>query len=41
MELASPGYHTIILDGILSEPEAERLARGTAGNTALWPATRL
>ena len=41
MELASPGYHTLLLGGILSEPEAERLARGTAGDRAPRPATRL
>jgi hypothetical protein len=28
MELARPGYHTLIRGGITSEGEAERLARG-------------
>jgi hypothetical protein len=32
MELAKPGYHTLIKDGITSEGEAERLARGTSGD---------
>ncbi len=32
MELARPGYHTLIQAGITSEGEAERLARGTAGD---------
>jgi hypothetical protein len=35
MELAQPGYHTLIQSGITSEGEAERLARaGTVGDTA-------
>ncbi len=33
MELARPGYHTLVQAGIASEGEAERLARGTAGDT--------
>jgi hypothetical protein len=33
MELAKPGYHTLIQGGIASENEAERLARGTSGDT--------
>ncbi len=35
MELARPGYHTLIQAGITSEGEAERLARSTPvdGNT--------
>jgi hypothetical protein len=41
MELARPSYHTLVLGGITSEPEAERLARGTAGDPPLRPATRL
>jgi hypothetical protein len=32
MELAQPGQHTLIQGGITNEGEAERLARGTAGN---------
>jgi hypothetical protein len=32
MELAKPGYHTLIRSGITNEGEAERLARGTAGD---------
>lgn len=46
MELAKPGYYTLIRDGIKNEGEAEQLARGTSGewrprNTRramlLWP----
>jgi hypothetical protein len=33
MELARPAYHTLIRGGILSETEAERLARGTSGDS--------
>jgi hypothetical protein len=33
MELATPGYHTLIQDGIGSENQAEKLARGTSGDT--------
>ena len=32
MELARPGYHTLIRSGILGEAEAERIARGTSGD---------
>jgi hypothetical protein len=32
MELARPGYHTLIKSGITDEAEAERLARGTSGD---------
>jgi hypothetical protein len=32
MELAKPGYHTLIRGGITNEAEAELLARGTTGN---------
>jgi len=32
MELATPGYHTLIQDGITNEVEAELLARGTSGD---------
>jgi hypothetical protein len=41
MELARPGYRTLILEGITSESEAERLARGAAGDRPQRPATRL
>lgn len=36
MELARPGYHTLIKAGITNEGEAERLARSTPvdGNTS-------
>ncbi len=33
MELARPGYHTLVQSGIPNEGEAERLARGTSGDT--------
>jgi hypothetical protein len=33
MEAARPGFHTLVRGGIASEAEAERLARGTAGDT--------
>ena len=33
MELARPGHHTLVRDRIANEGEAERLARGTAGDT--------
>jgi len=32
MELARPGYHTLVRSGIANEGEAERLARGTSGD---------
>lgn len=32
IELAQPGYHTLLHSGIGTEQEAERLARGTAGD---------
>jgi hypothetical protein len=32
MELAQPGYHTLIQAGIANEGEAERLARSTSAN---------
>jgi|GEM_PF-2478174 len=35
MELARPGYHTLIKSGITDEAEAERLARGTSGDAIL------
>ena len=33
MERAAPGYHTLVRSGIASESEAERLARGTSGDS--------
>lgn len=33
IELARPGYHTLLHSGLKTEQEAERLARGTAGDT--------
>jgi hypothetical protein len=41
MERAKPGQHTLIQAGIASEGEAERLARGTAGDTLSPRARRL
>lgn len=32
IEAAQPGYHTLLHTGIKTEQEAERLARGTAGD---------
>jgi hypothetical protein len=32
MQLARPGYHKLIQDGILSEQDAELLARGNLGD---------
>ena len=32
LELARPGYHTLVRSGITNECEAERLARGTSGD---------
>jgi hypothetical protein len=32
MELARPGYYMLVRAGIANEGEAERLARGTAGD---------
>jgi hypothetical protein len=32
MERAQPGHHKLIQAGIANEGEAERLARGTAGD---------
>ena len=34
MELARPGYHTLVRDHITDEAEAEKLARGTSGDAA-------
>ena len=33
LEAARPGYHTLLHAGLKTEQEAERLARGTAGET--------
>ena len=33
IELTRPGYHVLLYSGIKTEQEAERLARGTAGDT--------
>ena len=33
MELANPGGHRLIRQGITNEGEAEKLARGTSGDT--------
>jgi hypothetical protein len=41
LELSSPGYHTLIRGGIATEPEAERLARGTAGDRPIRLSKRL
>ena len=35
MELARPGYHTLVRSVITNEAEAERLARGTAGDARI------
>jgi hypothetical protein len=35
MERDCPGRHTLLQAGIASEPEAERLARGTAGDSPI------
>lgn len=32
IEAAQPGYHTLLHTGIKTEQEAEKLARGTAGD---------
>jgi hypothetical protein len=40
MELARPGYRTLLLKGITSEADAEKLARGAAGDGAQRPARR-
>jgi hypothetical protein len=33
LESARPGYHTLLHSGIKTEQEAEKLARGTAGDS--------
>src|SRR5262249_25033831 len=37
MERARPGYHTLVQAGITNEGEAERLARGTSGDSVKRP----
>jgi hypothetical protein len=41
MELARPGYRTLLLNGIMSEADAEKLARGAAGDGPQRPARRM
>jgi hypothetical protein len=41
MQRSHPGCHTLVRGGITSEPEAERLARGAAGDKPQRLATRL
>ena len=40
LELARPGYHTLVSSGIASEADAERLARGTSGDPKPRPPRR-
>ena len=40
MEIAQPGHHTLVRDGIPSESEAEKLARGTSGDPKPRPPRR-
>ena len=40
MEAAKPGQHTLLRSGIRSEADAERLARGTSGDTLPRGVTR-
>jgi len=40
MELARPGYHTLVRAGIANEAEAETLARDTSGYVAPVPRAR-
>ena len=35
IEAQRPGYHTLLHSGLKTEQEAEKLARGTAGETRL------
>ena len=37
MDRAKPGFYTLIQAGIVNEGEAERLARGTSGDTKPRP----
>jgi hypothetical protein len=41
MEAARPGYHVLVQAGIHNEAEAERLARGTAGDRSSSSLKRL
>jgi hypothetical protein len=41
MERERPGYHTLVRAAIPSEPEAEKLARGSAGDRGKSPPRRL
>jgi hypothetical protein len=41
MEQENPGRHTLIREGITSEGEAERLARGTSGDPKIRLPRRL
>jgi hypothetical protein len=41
LERERPGYHTLVQAGIASEPEAERLARGTSGDRVIRLRARL
>ena len=41
MEAARPGIHTLLRTGIANEGEAERLARGTSGDSAPKAAARV
>jgi len=40
IEMHRPGHHTLIRAGITNEAEAERVARGSPGGTALRTVTR-
>jgi hypothetical protein len=40
MELSRPGYHTLVQAGITDENEAEKMARGTAGDSIPRSAAR-
>ena len=41
LEAQRPGYHTLVRAGIANEAEAERLARGTAGDSLKTRTARL
>ena len=41
LELVHPGQHTLVRSGITNEAEAERLARGTAGDSRIHLPRRL
>jgi hypothetical protein len=40
IERTQPGHHTLVRDGIASESEAEKLARGTSGDPKPQPRRR-